>query len=109
MLDLGLTTNEVIVFDRDQCVLTDKSKLRDSIVIQSPISGRPDMNSQFEAKETFGNSLRAKIAARGGFASPNSGVLSPQSRTSRQDFDETKSMRSTARSLSIAQSQRPQE
>jgi hypothetical protein len=33
VLDLGLSTSEVILFDRDQCVFVDKSKLRDSILI----------------------------------------------------------------------------
>lgn len=66
------------------------------------------MGAQFEAKETFGNSLRAKIAARGGFMSPTNGggALSPRSRVSRQDFEDDKSMRSTARSLSIANSKK---
>jgi hypothetical protein len=67
------------------------------------------MGAHFEAKETFGNSLRAKIAVRGGYASltNTNGKLSPQSIASRIGaFDETKSVRSVARSLSIVNSQK---
>lgn len=82
-MDLGLSTNEVLVFDRDSCAFVEKSKLRDNLIITKSLNfGRPDVNAQFEAKETFGNSLRAKIAARGGFASPT-GMTSPRSRVSR--------------------------
>ena len=33
VLDLGLTSSEVLLFDRDTCFFVEKSKLRDSIQI----------------------------------------------------------------------------
>lgn len=87
-MDLGLSSNEVLLFDTNQCILVEKSKFRDKMIItQSLNAGRPDMGAHFEAKETFGNSLRAKIAAREGYMSRNNcGALSPRSRVSHQDF-----------------------
>jgi len=66
--------------------------------------GRPDMGPFVEGKETFGNTLRAKIAKRGGFLSPVAlGKVSSSNASPSNfgDFDETKSVRSNARSLAI--------
>jgi hypothetical protein len=70
-MDFGLSTNEVLLFENDTCNFIEKNKLRDNFKIShSNNKGRPDFAIGFEAKETFGNTLRAKIAAKG-LLSPN--------------------------------------
>lgn len=72
--DLGLITNEVLVFNSDSTVnFYQKDKLRDLMIINQSQVGRPDIGPHVEGKLTFGNSLRAKIAAK--FGSP---VQSPR-------------------------------
>lgn len=85
MIDFGLTTNEVILFEKEAVNFIDKSKLRDSIIINQSINaGRPDFGPFVEGKETFGNSLRAKIALRLGLKCPNTTNLqSPSNKSSR--------------------------
>jgi len=104
LLDLDLSSNEVLLFDRELCAFVEKSKLRDTMKMSlASNSGRPDFGPFIEGKETFGNTLRAKIAARGGFLSPVGAVQHTTTSSQRSrygDFDETRSHRST-RSLSI--------
>ena len=72
LIDFDLCTNEVLVFDNEQCVFIEKGKLRDNLKINlASNTGRPDFAPTVDSKETYGNTLRAKIAQRGG------GVLSP--------------------------------
>lgn len=71
VFDLDLTSHEVLLFDRESCAFVDKSKLRDTMKMTlGQNSGRPDFGAFVEGKETYGNTLRAKIAARGGLLSP---------------------------------------
>ena len=105
LLDFDLCTNEVLLFDNESCIFYDKAKLRDNVKISMSVNvGRPDMGPFVEGKETYGNSLRAKIAARGGLLSPAHALCasSKQSPSRYGDFDETKSTRSATRSLRIA-------
>jgi hypothetical protein len=99
LIDLDLTSNEVLLFDKEQCAFCDKSKLRDTMRMTATQT-RPDFGPFIEGKETFGNTLRAKIAARTGLVSPTAKQQSTSSRYG--DFDETKSTRSATRSLAIA-------
>jgi len=106
LLDFELTSNEVLLFDNEQCAFADKSKIRDTLKLsQASNQGRPDFGPFVEGKETFGNSLRAKIALRGNHPSPVVGVTndakSKASPSRFGDFDETRSTRSATRSLSI--------
>lgn len=111
LLDFELSTNEVLLFDNDTCMFVDKSKLRDTMKISMAGNiGRPDMGPFVEGKDTFGNTLRAKIAKRSRFLSPVAiGKLSPSNASPSNfgDFDETKSVRSNARSLAITSPKQP--
>lgn len=75
LLDFDLSTNEVLLFDNEQCGFADKSKIRDTLKLSMGSNqGRPDFGPFVEGKETFGNTLRAKIAQRGNVMSPAVGV-----------------------------------
>ena len=99
VLDLGISNNEVLVFDRQSCVFMDKSKMRDSMQI-SVGNGRP---LPFD-EASYGNTARARLAAKT-LMSPRSNLngetASRNGRSRHGDFDETKSVRSAARSISI--------
>ena len=107
-MDLGLISNEVLVFEREPSIVTfqEKGKLRDSIIMGQSISGRPDFGPHVEGKETYGNSLRAKIAARlGATVSSPRGAQSPtQKKLNRYNLerDDSKSVKSNQRSLTIS-------
>lgn len=101
-MDFGLSTNEILLFENESCNFIEKNKLRDNFKIShSSNQGRPDFAIGFEAKETFGNTLRAKIAAKGLLSPTNTKYEASIKGSVYGDFDETKSVRSAVRSLSI--------
>lgn len=104
-MDLGLISNEVLVFESEPNTVSfqEKGKIRDSIVMAKSITGRPDFGPHVEGKETYGNSLRAKIAARLGVSSPRGAQSPTQKKLSRYNAEreDSKSVRSNQRSLTI--------
>ena len=78
VLDFGLTTNKIIVLAKGDTYTSDKLKFKDNMAINQ--GGKPDWSGVTQQqKETYGNSLRAKIVNQV-FNNAVSGTTSPSSR-----------------------------
>lgn len=92
-MDMSLTTNELLLFDLERTEFVQKSKLRDLLQMNQPLTSRG---------EEGGSALRTRITAKLGTLSQFDYQSSKASRFG--DFDDIKSKvaPSTARSLNLA-------
>ena len=109
-LDLGLSTNEVVLFETDSVQLIEKQLLRDQTNMQSADSRNNNNALQSTTKKRkFGNSLRAAIAISKLTADVLS-TYSPKSKGNKFSTvskDESRSLRSNGRSLAISIAGKP--
>ena len=73
ILDFHLSSNEVLLFEKEQCNFIDKVKLRESLYQTTGTNTTRPMTFPFvKDRNQFGNNIRAKIAHRQGYLSPES-------------------------------------
>lgn len=96
VVDLNLTSNEFVMFEGDQVSFVDKKSMRDSIVLNS--FDRSSMGPFDRTRKTPGRLQQNTIVKVPNGESPKA---VEQDKKSRYVEDDTKSVRSQARSLSI--------